>query len=240
MLEYPVIAIETSSRIGSIALGMGKTFLGQTTFNTPLRHSTELLPGIQSLLAQHKLTPKDIELVCISIGPGSFTGLRIAVTTAKIMALANQTEIVPVNTLDAIATNVTTEQTETIQTIAPIIDAKRNKFFVAGYKAPTHQSPHQEVPEKILEDHLMTPESFSEFFKNQPGSVGILGDGLVYYAQRFSAENVVVLDQSLWGPQAAAIFHLGVKQAEQGLFADPMTLIPNYLRSAQATPKSTL
>ena len=91
MPQEPVtIAIETSSRIGSVALGIQGNLLAEITFSEPLRHSSELLPSILALLDQHHFTARQIKQVFISIGPGSFTGLRIAVATAKAMALAKQ------------------------------------------------------------------------------------------------------------------------------------------------------
>jgi len=232
------IAIETSSRIGSVALGLQGNLLSEFTFSKPLRHSSELLPAIQSLLDQQGLTPHQIEQVFISIGPGSFTGLRIAVATAKAMALANKAKIVTVSTLDTIATNATTKATDQARSIATIVDAKRNKFFVAGYRAPTSESPQHQVPEKILNDCLMTPHEFGDVFVPMNGPVALLGDGLVFYADLFASDQVTLLDPSFWSPRAAAVFSLGQKKAEQGLFSDPLTLCPNYLRSPQAVPKS--
>ncbi|NQV35981.1 MAG: tRNA (adenosine(37)-N6)-threonylcarbamoyltransferase complex dimerization subunit type 1 TsaB [Phycisphaeraceae bacterium] len=238
--ESVTIAIETSSRIGSVALGVRGNLLADITFSEPLRHSSELLPAIQALLDQHGFTARQIRQVFISTGPGSFTGLRIAVATAKAMALANDTRIVPVSTLNAIAANTTASTAGQFSRIATIVDAKRNKFFVAGYKAPKCDTPWAQSPEKILEDCLMTPQEFLDCFGPSDGPVAILGDGLVYYADRFASNHVTVLDQSLWGPKARAVLNLGQKKATQGLFVDAMSLTPHYLRSPQATPKSTL
>ncbi len=240
MPQKPVtIAIETSSRIGSVALGVQGNLLAEITFSQPLRHSSELLPSIQALLDQHGFTSRHIGQVFISIGPGSFTGLRIAVATAKAMALANHVRIVPVSTLDIMAANTTAATAGQFYSIATIVDAKRNKFFVAGYKAPTCHTPWTHVPEKILDDCLMTPQEFLDTFVATHGPVAILGDGLVYYANRFASDAVTVLDQSLWSPKARAVLSLGQTKAEQELFVDAMTLTPRYLRSPQATPKST-
>lgn len=231
------IAIETSSRIGSVALGQQGNLLAEITFSEPLRHSTELVPSIQALLDKHGFTVRQIEQVFISIGPGSFTGLRIAVTTAKAMALANDTRIVSVSTLDAVAANATTGTAGQFGGIATIVDAKRNKFFVAGYEAPTCGTPCTQAPARLLDDCLMTPEEFLDSFVAAHGPVAILGDGLVYYADRFASNQVTVLDQSLWSPKARAVLHLGHEKAAQGAFVDAITLTPHYLRSPQATPR---
>ena len=109
-----ILAVETSSRLGSVALARGADLLGESTFSATLRHSAEILPAIADLLDQFGHTPSDIRQVHISIGPGSFTGLRIAVAAAKAMHLANATEIVTVGSLDAIAANVTDAPTQPV------------------------------------------------------------------------------------------------------------------------------
>jgi tRNA threonylcarbamoyl adenosine modification protein YeaZ len=102
-----VLAVETSSRIGSVAIAVGEKILAETAFSAPIRHSVEIFPAIRSLLDRYNRKPDRIEQCHISIGPGSFTGLRIAVTLAKTMHLANAVKIVAVDTLDVIAANAT-------------------------------------------------------------------------------------------------------------------------------------
>ncbi len=101
-----ILAVETSSRIGSVAIAVGQRILDEITFSGPMKHSSELFPAICNLLSRFEKKPQDIEQLHISVGPGSFTGLRIAVTLAKAMYLANSAKIIAVNTLDVIAANV--------------------------------------------------------------------------------------------------------------------------------------
>ena len=102
-----ILAVETSGRLGSVALAQGDKLLSETSFSGPMRHSAEIFPAITDLLSKFDKKPDQIEQVYISAGPGSFTGLRIAVTFAKTLALANGAKIVAVDTLDVIAANVT-------------------------------------------------------------------------------------------------------------------------------------
>jgi len=101
-----ILAVETSSRNGSVAIALGQKLLAQTTFPAPLKHSAEIFPATKVLLSQFGRKPDEIEHIYISSGPGSFTGLRIAVTLAKTMHLANAAKIVAVDSLDVIAANV--------------------------------------------------------------------------------------------------------------------------------------
>ncbi len=160
-----ILAIETSGRIGSVAIALGKNILAETTFSAPIRHSAEIFPAIGDILDRFSRKPDNIEQVHISAGPGSFTGLRIAVTLAKTMHLANAAKIIAVDTLDVIAANANDyikEKKTTIasnsesfrnhlapgevegplkkdspERIATILDAKRGQFFIAAYQLNT-------------------------------------------------------------------------------------------------------
>jgi tRNA threonylcarbamoyl adenosine modification protein YeaZ len=142
-----ILSAETSSRIGSVSLAIGDKFLIERSFSAPLRHISEIFPIIKGLLGQFGFEAKQINEVYISVGPGSFTGLRIAVTMAKAMHLAKGTQVVAVDTMDVIASNVidiTNDRTERAceekshrigqDRIAVILDAKRGQFFIAVYQ----------------------------------------------------------------------------------------------------------
>jgi tRNA threonylcarbamoyl adenosine modification protein YeaZ len=148
MSKIPIIlSVETSSRIGSVALAIGDRVLGEINFSAPLRHSAEIFPIMKELLGRFGFEAKQINEIYISVGPGSFTGLRIAVTMAKAMHLAKGTQVVSVNTMDIIASNVidftngrisrdSEEKSHRIRQdrIAVILDAKRGQFFIAVYQ----------------------------------------------------------------------------------------------------------
>jgi tRNA threonylcarbamoyladenosine biosynthesis protein TsaB len=237
------LAIETASRVGAVAIGRGDRLLAQQTFSAPLRHSTELLPTVKTLLEAINAQPTDIGDIIISIGPGSFTGLRIAVATAKGMALSNGTRIIAVNTLDIIAANALGQITEPVSAMAAILDAKRNQFFIAGYDAPApitecrDQSSHDRCPPKILSDCLLSPSEFQDRFVRPHETVALLGDGLLYHKEQFTAEGVTFLPESTWSPKAEILYQLGIRKAGLGEFSDPLTLTPFYLRAPLVTPK---
>ena len=106
MSEPLILAVETSSRLGSVALAVGPKLLAQISFAGPTRHSAELFPSICNLLERFGRKPDQIEQVYISVGPGSFTGLRIAVTLAKMLHFANGAKVVAVDSLDVTAANI--------------------------------------------------------------------------------------------------------------------------------------
>jgi tRNA threonylcarbamoyladenosine biosynthesis protein TsaB len=217
------LAIETSGRVGSVAVGFGKDLSDEKTFSAPLRHSAELFDSIIELLAKNNNKAKQINYIYISIGPGSFTGIRISVTVAKMMALAAQCKIVAVNTSDAMTLNV---DDSNIKKIATVIDAKRGQFFMAIFERKN------KTWEKILADCMLTAEQFKEKFDNEP--VWLLGEGLLYYAKKFETDNIRILDKKYWSPRASNVFRIGSQMATEGKFADPVSLVPFYIRRPEA------
>ena len=263
-----ILAVETSGRIGSVAIAAGRQLLAEATFSGPMRHSSEIFPAIRGLLDRFGRKPKDIEHIYISVGPGSFTGLRIAVSIAKIMHLASAVKIVAVDTLDVIAANVINlSQEDTVRNssqeqravspkrIAVILDAKRGQFYIAVYQRTSdgRQATADRCPaerhgiwKKIFPDSLMTASQFLDRFSGKSGPVWLLGEGLVYYADKFKpvpsgvegADGIRILDKSCWTPQAAKVHLLGYEMSLKGQFADPVTLKPKYLRCPDVKIKS--
>ncbi|MHC4165952.1 MAG: tRNA (adenosine(37)-N6)-threonylcarbamoyltransferase complex dimerization subunit type 1 TsaB [Planctomycetota bacterium] len=238
-----ILAVETSSRIGSVALARGAELLAEATFSAPLKHSAEIFPAVSDLLARFEHKPDRIEQVYISGGPGSFTGLRIAATLAKTMYLASGVQIVSVDTLDIVAANVISltgddapggmPHTASRERVATIVDAKRGQFFVAVYERSPSGTDHRAETgawTKVLLDCLMRPEQFIEGFAGRDSDIWLLGDGLVYYKDKFQAEGVRFFDEQFWSPRAVKVYLLGRQLAARGEFSDPLTLVPNYLR----------
>jgi tRNA threonylcarbamoyladenosine biosynthesis protein TsaB len=226
------------------------------------------------LLDRFSRKPNQIEHIYISVGPGSFTGLRIAVAMAKTMSLANAAKIVAVDSLDIAASNVinltpyqspiTTHHSplthDAIRTpvpskvegvegtqdekVAAILDAKRNQFFIAVYQktqqsqivnrqydSTRRQSPitNHGIWKRILPDSLMTSDEFLEKFAAPDQPIWLLGDGLLYYKDKFKSAGIRFFDEQYWSPRASKVHLLGWQLALAGRFSDPLTLTPNYL-----------
>ena len=256
-----ILAIETSGRLGSVALAQGDKLLSESHFSGPMRHSAEIFPAVTDLLSRFSKKPDQIEQIYISVGPGSFTGLRIAVTFAKTMALANNSKIVAVDTLDCIAANVIdfappsplpqlntqhgakrrarfgNSTLKTDDRLAVILDAKRGQFFIAVYEITNDEirTTHDAIWKKTLPDCLMTAEEFLARFSDKP--TALIGEGLVFYKDKFAHKNIRVLDEKFWNPSAANIHLLGRQLALQNQFSDPLTLTPNYIRGPDVTVK---
>ena len=258
-----ILAVETSSRIGSAALALGPTLLAESQFTGPMQHSSELFPAIGDLLRGHGYRATDIRQVHIAIGPGSFTGLRIAVAMAKTMHLANAVRIVTVDSLDVVAANLSDISAGRSATgrddarivipdrIAALFDAKRGQFYVSVYqRTPPATSqpagddeeghgyripgPDNSLWQRIAPDSLLTIQEIVDGFARSD-RLGLLGDGLFYHRDKFDADRVVVLPEHYWSPHAANVHRLGYQEAQAGRFADPWRLTPFYLRGPEVT-----
>lgn len=230
-----ILTIETSGRSGSAAIAEGEKLLAEEHFKTPVKHSAELFPAINSMLSQFGKEPSHIDHIYISAGPGSFTGLRIAVTLAKAMHLANKKiKIAAVDSLDCIAANVKKLQNrKDVTQIASVVDAKRGRFFIAVYQKRAEQINKLgffESWNKKFEDCMTTPREFKEQFADSANPIFLLGEGLVFYKDKFTADGVEFLDEEFWTPTAANVHLLGFELASKGQFAEPLSLVPKYIQ----------
>ncbi len=251
-----ILAVETSSRIGSVALALGPDLLAESSFSAPLRHSMEILPAITQLLHRFGRQPEDIRQIHIATGPGSFTGLRIAVAMAKAMSLAGGVEIITVDTLDTIAANVAGRAgpSTPVERLAVILDAKRGQFFAAVYDRidafdPTAsggstEDPGYQIPaadsgfwRKVVPDCLVDAPELLRRSAAAERPVYIVGDGLLYHHEAFESVGIRVLDEGLWSPRASRVHTLGFQKARAGRVADPLTVVPFYLRGPDVTVK---
>ncbi len=226
------LAVETSGRTGSVAVGIGDKIIDETAFSGLMTHSTQLFPAAGALLKRIDRHITDLTHIYIAAGPGSFTGLRIAVTMAKMMALANGTKIVAANTMDILTVNASEyikDKKIKISRLATILDAKRRQFYVSLYEN-THGN-----WQKTATDCLITASDFLARFARPDNPIWLLGEGLVYYKDAFAAPGVCFLDADYWPARARAVYSVCRKKAKAGDFADPTTLVPYYIRRPEAT-----
>ena len=129
-MDMRLLALETSGAAGSIAAFAGGNLLHLLHLDSSRRSAQTLAPGCRQLLQKIGWQPRDVQLVAVTIGPGSFTGLRIGVTTAKTFAYATGAQVLGINTLEAIAQHAPNEW----QVISAIIDAQRQELFVGEFE----------------------------------------------------------------------------------------------------------
>lgn len=215
------IAIETSSSVGSVTLGMGDAPMETVQLPAQRRHAMELMPTIDHLFKKHGLSPTDLNAVYVSVGPGSFTGLRIAITTAKTLGYALGAELVAVPTLDVIVENIIDPEPD--QHAAVMLNAKRGQCFTGIYQF------HEENGWVALaEPALLTPQEVCE---RLPESFVLVGDHLPDYDW---SESVELLPSELATPKSEVVWKMGYARQLSGQTTRPMMLNPLYVRLPEA------
>ena len=150
-----VLAFDTSSKALSLAILEDKQVLAETTINIKKNHSITLMPAIDFLMASLDWTPKDLDRIVVAEGPGSYTGLRIAVATAKTLAHTLNIELVGMSSLLALVPR----QQEGL--LVPLMDARRNNVYAGFYEnaKPVMPEAHlsfAEVLEKVTDAEQVT------------------------------------------------------------------------------------
>ena len=232
------IAIETSGRVGSVALvGDDQSILARHEFPHGLRHAAQLIPELDRLVHQvgWKIQPPPPPtpgvpgegeiIIYVSAGPGSFTGLRIGITLAKTLAFATGMEIVAVPTLRVLARNAP----ESAGHLIVVLDAKRQQIFTARFE-------RQETA--WIEREPAHLDRLSEMLARAPRPVTLLGEGIPYHQQFIGNDSeVIVADPASWIARAQAVAQVGAEMAALGQFADPYLLAPIYIRPPEAEEK---
>jgi tRNA threonylcarbamoyladenosine biosynthesis protein TsaB len=216
------LAIETSGRTGSVALVRDGVVLAEPTFEHGLKNAAAILPMIDRLCRDAAIGPKDLAELYLSIGPGSFTGLRIGVTLAKTMALTTGVKIVAVPTVNVLAANAPADAKHVII----VLDAKRDQIFAARFDGEATAEPA----------HL---DSLSAMLQRSPRPVHLLGEGIPYHEKFMPKDDpgVIVTSPESWRARAAVVATIGQAMARRGKFADPDRLTPLYIRKPEAEEK---
>ncbi len=220
------LAIETSGRVGSVALVDDQTILPEAIFPHGLKHAAELLPLIDRLMAAQGWRPEDLQELYLSIGPGSFTGLRIGVTLAKTLAFARGTRLVAVPSVEVLARNAPPD----CQNALIVLDAKRGQVFTARF---ARRGDHLVELEPAHLDRL------ADILQRTPRPVHLIGEGLPFHQAALTPDDPSLIQTSpeLWRARASAVAELGLARARRGQFADPDTLTPLYIRLPEAEEK---
>jgi tRNA threonylcarbamoyladenosine biosynthesis protein TsaB len=223
-----ILAIETSGRCGSVATlwgsGNDSRLIREATIANNQRTAQALAPTIRALLEDTNWTPASVEVVCVAVGPGSFTGLRIGVTAAKAFAYAVGAEVVAVNTLEVLASQVPTSDAH----LWTILDAQRQELFAARFVAGEDRGLCFDRETSIVPQDAWLASL-------QAGDV-VMGTGLERLLDRLPA-SVTVAPKELWQPMAAAVGHVGWRDYQSGRRDDIWQLVPNYYRLSAAEEK---
>jgi tRNA threonylcarbamoyladenosine biosynthesis protein TsaB len=227
-----ILAIDTTGATLSAALLEDQTILAEVFVNTGDNHSLQLLPAIKHIYDLAGFSLEMTGLFVCTLGPGSFTGVRIGVSTMKGLAMATGKPVVGCSTLEALAAGTGPFS----GSICPMLDAQRGQIYAATYELDDSF-----IPQLRYEARLTDLESFLSLFHDK-GRVLFLGTGAVKYADLINE----TLPEAIIAPvhyshvRASVVGSLGLTKYRSGEILDSMTFTPLYLRLSEAERKLEL
>lgn len=217
-----LLALDTAGKTAAVAVLRDDTLLYEAQCNNGLTHSETLLPMIDTALKACGLTVDDLDVLGVTNGPGSFTGLRIGLAAVKGLAFPRETLCAPVSTLEALAAAHTGEGT-----VLCALDARRAQVYSAAFDLATHS--------RLLEDDARAVADLADFVENCKKPLFFVGDGAsLCYNKYGSVPGVLQAPAALRGGRAAAVALVAKQMAEAGKAVLPEALLPDYHRLSQA------
>ncbi|MHC4403353.1 MAG: tRNA (adenosine(37)-N6)-threonylcarbamoyltransferase complex dimerization subunit type 1 TsaB [Planctomycetota bacterium] len=219
-----ILALETTERIGSVAAMSNGNLLLELNLDSEKRSAQSLAPGISALLEKVGWRPRDVGLVATTIGPGSFTGLRVGVATAKGFAYAVEADILGVDTLEVIATRAPADR----EVVSAAVDAQRGDAVAATYRRG--KDGHFEAV------RLAELVDVDTWLSTLPEGAAVTGPILRKMARRVP-EHLTVLAPEYWAPRAATVARVAARLYAAGRRDNVWNLVPQYSRRSAAEEK---
>lgn len=221
-----ILALESSATAASVALCQGEELIAQSFLHTGLTHSQTLLPMAQRLLDDCGLTVRDLDLIAVAAGPGSFTGLRIGVAAAKGLAWAAQLPCAGCSTLEAMAWSLAGFSGQ----VCAAMDARRHQVYNARFQVDGT------APRRLTPDRAIALEDLIEELKGCDTPQLVVGDGARLCCDALTAAGIParlappnLRQQTAWGVARQAL-----ALAQGGQTVPPEALVPVYHRLSQA------
>jgi tRNA threonylcarbamoyladenosine biosynthesis protein TsaB len=220
-----ILAVDTSTTTASVALISNSDVVAEIFMNLGVNHSCILLPAVEEICNMSRLELKDMDLFVCTIGPGSFTGVRIGLSTVKGFALSTGKPVVAVSTLEALALNLSGSP----YMVCPMLDARKQHVYTALYRMDDQQGLEVITDERDTEINL--------FLQSVKDEVICVGEGAVKYAGiiREVLQHKVSFAAGIHNHvRASTAGLLGEKKFLKGEQADFVHLVPKYLRLSEA------
>ena len=220
--------METSTRTGALALLEAGGVIAESRVNITVTHGERLLAAIDGVLAAARWRLADVEAFAVAVGPGSFTGLRIGLSTVKGLAFATGRPVAGVPTLDALAWSLPF----CAHPVCPILDARKNEVYAAVYGTRDGRLEVQQPARAVAPATLA-----EELRRSTEGPIVFLGDGVAPFAPVLAdmlGGRARLAPAALRLPSAATVGELGGWALARGDRTDPAALLPLYLRPSEA------
>jgi tRNA threonylcarbamoyladenosine biosynthesis protein TsaB len=219
--EPRLLIIETSTRIGQVAVAEGPILRAARRLDELRRHARDLAPAVAELLASQGWRPRDLNGVIVSRGPGSYTGLRVGLMSAKALAYATGCALLAVDTFAAVAL-----QAPAAERLDVIADAQQERVYVQPFARGLGA-------EAWAPAGPLAIEPLAEWLARRSPAAHVTGPGLHVYRQRLP-ESVPVVEAERWGPEPDSLLRIGLARWRAGERDDVWTLEPLYLRPSAA------
>ena len=222
-----ILLLETSGRVGRVAVAAPHAILHERRLDETRRHARDLAPATQALLREAGWRPRDVDAVFVSLGPGSYTGLRVGITSAKAFAYAIGCDLVGVETFRAIALQAAHSGLG-YEIVDVLSDAQQNNLYQQRLTFDASGWPLPAIPPGVL--------SVEEWLGQIDPSVAVSGPCLTAHLVKIPNE-VQRIPPTLWDPQPASILHLGMRRWSNGERDNVLGMEPLYLRPSSAEEK---
>lgn len=222
-----ILAFDSTAGTASCAVLEDGRLLGLFNLDNGLTQSELLLPMAEDVMRRCRIWYSDIDLLCCSEGPGSFTGVRIAASLVKGIALSRDLPCVGVSTLSALAENAA----GLCGIIVPVMDARRDQFYTAIFRFENG------AMTRLTEDAAISARELCNMLSEYSGeSIYLVGDGYRVAKERLSDLGITLCDtpELLRMQNAYSIGKLAYKKYMRGEYVDDIGLMPTYLRVPQA------
>ncbi len=219
-----ILALESSAVIASVAICDGERILAECTLNNGNTHSETLLPMAETLLRSLSMTVADVDLFAVSAGPGSFTGIRIGVATAKGLAFGSGKPCIGVSTLEAMAYRL---QVPAGALVCPVMNARRGQVYTALFRTDNGER------ERLMPDSAISLEELDRVLAEYSEPVYLIGDGFDI-AARALKHPIGYTPVHLRSQSAVSVAQATLKAYANGVRTSDAELVPVYLRPCQA------
>lgn len=222
-----ILLLDSAGRAGCVGLATARGVVAATHLPGEMRHAAELMPAVDDLLRGQGWPAESLTDVFLTIGPGSFTGLRLGVAIARTLAWSVGVRIVAVPTLDVLAMNALTLEPPA-EHVAVLLDAKRGQVYAAAFRLEGGW--YRAVIDACLEEPAV-------FLARCPRPLAVLGEGIPAHRQAVHDSAAAVLDPRYWPGQAENVFALGRERLAAGGYTLAGELLPFYIRRPEAEEK---
>ena len=218
-----ILALDSTATVATAAVCDNETILAAKTVSCGLKHSETLLPLIETLLGIAGKKVSDVDLFACTVGPGSFTGVRIGAATIKGLAFGGK-KCVGVSTLEALAYNLRGQE----GIVSPVMDARRGQLYNALFRW------ENDTLVRLTPDRVIMIDDFAKELAEAKENVYLCGDGYALVKETLSLTNICETPQDQIYQNAVSVAQLALREYQKGKYVNDAELRPTYLRAPQA------